>query len=473
MSAAIALNLYEGGNFFTTQTNALLADNKTSDISVVEFPIIYYIVSLFYRIFGFNEFWFRITQVIIGYIGLFYLFKAAYYYTRDWFHAALIPLIVFTAPIYAFYLNNFIPDSVSLSIVFIGFFYFTRYLESRKFRMWLFSMGFLLLAGLIKTSSLMLYFGIGGLAFLEFILNRFSEKSDRIFQFSWKYVASYFGVFILIAAWYIYARIYSDMHPRSISEIEIRPIWAMDHEGVERVVTNIKMFFRNGHYHSRVFLIGSLPIFLTLLFFRRKLDSILYSLSILLFLGGISFTMLFFRSMRSHDYYQINNLMFFVIVFLALFQLLRDSIPRFYKTIWLKLPVLIVAAFLINHARVFMHFGYSEENPYMSHASKNMEMFDIRTYLRSLGIEREDKTYCTPDRSVNISLYLMDQKGFTDFDSIGRWPIEKRIAFMKTLDAEYLVMGTREPYKDVENLDELLGEKIGQTGTTEIFRLIY
>ncbi len=43
---------------------------------------------------------------------------------------------------------------------------------------------------------------------------------------------------------------------------------------------------------------------------------------------------------------------------------------------------------------------------------------------------------------------------------------------MKEHQIEYVILGSREPYKDVENLDQLLGEKIGQTGDTEIFRLI-
>ena len=42
---------------------------------------------------------------------------------------------------------------------------------------------------------------------------------------------------------------------------------------------------------------------------------------------------------------------------------------------------------------------------------------------------------------------------------------------MKAYQIEYVILGSREPYKDVENLDQILGEKIGQTGDTEIFRL--
>jgi len=86
VSAAFPVNYYYGGNFLTPQTNALLADHMTSDVTVVEFPLIYYIISLFYKVLGLNVFWHRMFQVVIGFMGLIYLFKASYYFTRNWFY---------------------------------------------------------------------------------------------------------------------------------------------------------------------------------------------------------------------------------------------------------------------------------------------------------------------------------------------------------------------------------------------------
>ncbi len=108
ISAAFPVNLAYGGSFFRTQSNSLLADNFTSDITVVEFPLIYFIISIFYRLFGVHEFWFRGFQVAIGFMGLVYLFKASYFFTRDWVYAAFIPLVMFTSPVFAFYVSGFI-----------------------------------------------------------------------------------------------------------------------------------------------------------------------------------------------------------------------------------------------------------------------------------------------------------------------------------------------------------------------------
>ncbi len=93
--------------------------------------------------------------------------------------------------------------------------------------------------------------------------------------------------------------------------------------------------------------------------------------------------------------------------------------------------------------------------------------------MRRLGINREDIVYATPDISVNISLYLMDQKGFTDFEFISapdRTPIE-RLNLLKGKGLEYVIIGDRKDVMQFEILEPHFGEKIGQFGTTEIYKV--
>jgi len=98
-------------------------------------------------------------------------------------------------------------------------------------------------------------------------------------------------------------------------------------------------------------------------------------------------------------------------------------------------------------------------------------MYDIEDYLNELGIDRTCKVYCTPDLSINISLFYCNRKGLTDYSTLRLLPLEERLERMKELHIEYVILGSRKTYEDIENLDQLLGEKIGQVGETEIFRL--
>jgi hypothetical protein len=67
----------------------------------------------------------------------------------------------------------------------------------------------------------------------------------------------------------------------------------------------------------------------------------------------------------------------------------------------------------------------------------------------------------------------MDQKGFTDFEFITapvRSPLE-RLNYLKEKDLEYVIVGDRREVEHFELLEVHFGEKIGQFGTTEIYRV--
>ena len=470
VSAAFPVNLAYGGNFFTTQTNALLADHFTSDITVVEFPLIYFIISIFYRLFGVHEFWFRGFQIAIGFMGLVYLLKASYFFTRDWVYAAFIPLVMFSSPIYVFYVSGFIPDVAALSLTFGGFYYFLSYSKNRRPGIWLFSMFFFLLAGLTKTSSLLPFFGLAGVALLELFNRKREDESGSFIHFSALTIVSYLGVLLFIVGWYFYAKIYSDLHGGSVSKVQIRPIWDLDRETIQLTLESMKMWFRMSHYHAKWFLYLSGLVFLFNLFFPGKANKFLYRLSILIFLGALGFTLLFFLDMRNHDYYQANNSFIFIPVYLTFFSILEKLYPRMHRSVWTKSALLLLVLFLIANCSKVMSFSYSERDYNYIGSSKALDMFDIEAYLDELGVDRSKLVHCTPDPSINISLYLCNRKGLTDYGPLDNLSMEERIPLMKEIGIEYLILGSREAFKN-ENIESVLGDRIGQIGNTEIFRI--
>jgi hypothetical protein len=175
--------------------------------------------------------------------------------------------------------------------------------------------------------------------------------------------------------------------------------------------------------------------------------------------------------MRDHDYYQMNNLFLIVTVYLTLFTILSNAMPRVYHSLWTKATVSVVVFLLFLHCNERMHYRYSERDWRYVESSEVVKMFDIEDYLNEIGVDRTRKVYCTPDESINISLYYCNRKGLTDYSGFSKLTLEERLEKMKENQIEYVILGSRETYKDVENLDRLLGEKIGQVGETEIFRL--
>lgn len=73
-------------------------------------------------------------------------------------------------------------------------------------------------------------------------------------------------------------------------------------------------------------------------------------------------------------------------------------------------------------------------------------MEDIEPLLREAGIQRTDKVISIPDPSINISLNLMNQDGFTDFIRMNI-PVEERIDYQISNGAQYLVLSDSNIYK--------------------------
>ena len=169
ISASMALNYAEEGDFFHPRTHNLQADEHTSDVSVIEFPLIYYLIGMLYRIFGTHEIIYRVVHLLIGCTGLFFLIRLGYRILRNPILAMVPPVIIFSSPIYVYYINNFIPDAPALSIVFIAFFFFYRYYEQGGNFDFLVSVSLFAIAGLVKTPAFLLFFAIIGIYLLETI----------------------------------------------------------------------------------------------------------------------------------------------------------------------------------------------------------------------------------------------------------------------------------------------------------------
>ena len=93
----------------------------------------------------------------------------------------------------------------------------------------------------------------------------------------------------------------------------------------------------------------------------------------------------------------------------------------------------------------------------------------VTPYLRSLGIERTDRVISVGDFSPNISLYLMDQKGFNNYclwDSIDKLTPRK----IRELNIKYLIL-LRRSWLEKDYLKPFFKYKIGEYHNITIFDL--
>jgi hypothetical protein len=132
--------------------------------------------------------------------------------------------------------------------------------------------------------------------------------------------------------------------------------------------------------------------------------------------------------------------------------------------------IFVALLILINGCRLNMLERYKPDNWHYNWSANNIELFDIEPMLREMGIARTDRVYCTPDFSINISLYLCDQKGYTDL-GISQIPLGERINIMLGRGIDYLIIGKDELIKTQGGAELVPGKKIGETGGVVIFKI--
>ena len=82
-----------------------------STITSVDFPIHEYNVALLMKLLGTTSPWvFRLWTLLWGILGLFFLYKISYHITCQWVKSALVTTIAMTSPVYAYFLNGFLPS---------------------------------------------------------------------------------------------------------------------------------------------------------------------------------------------------------------------------------------------------------------------------------------------------------------------------------------------------------------------------
>jgi hypothetical protein len=163
---ALAINFYDYGfQFLKPRVSSL---NSIGGITGVEFPAQAYAAALGGLVFGRDSInlLFRLLDVGLTLLGGFFLFRLVFERTGH-FVAALIPAcFLLSSPVFAFYAGNYLPDPASLSLSFVGYYYWLRFFESRAFRDLLLGVLLLTLASLMKTTTALFFAAALGITFV-------------------------------------------------------------------------------------------------------------------------------------------------------------------------------------------------------------------------------------------------------------------------------------------------------------------
>jgi hypothetical protein len=241
-------------------------------------------------------------------------------------------------------------------------------------------------------------------------------------------------------------------------------------------------------FFNKVALYFIFILFVGTLIFYRKVNKFLLFITVLVFLGIISYFILFYQAFTVHDYYLTNLLIFLPLPIVAILEMLKRNYGQIYHSRILKGFVICAVILLIYETTVITRIKYSVTDKivktnfvvgkgysdmwssYHFDYKNHFKAYEtITPYLRKIGLKRTDRVLCLPDGSINISLYLMDQKGFTAF-GYSDLPFDQRMELYKNNGVKFLISDStffiNTPY-----LQSYIQSKIGNYRNINIYKL--
>lgn len=481
-SYAYALNYYyENNNFFEPSVLTVIEDKGGKTVS--EFPILYYITAKIWKINGMNPFIPKLLNLIILFIGLFYLYKLSNAILQDTYWSLIVSLFMFSSPLLGYYGFNFIPNTPALGIALIASYFFLKYHKESNTRDLTISTILFSLAAVIKISSLFAFLAINFIFFIYNIKNRKQNPKALYYQ-----ITSGIALFSIILSWFIFSRIYNSNNLDGLFRQDIIPIWKLTPEHIQKILnvvyTNTIIYFLNPF---ALLLLGILLIISII--FRKETNQKMLFITLTILLGMTVFILLFFEGMDEHEYFLIDTTIIIPAIVITFLTTLKGKFPKIYYSSIFKTAAFILVLFSLNYSMVLTRAHYNPKDKlvtsnfplpkrvldywewvhwdYEIHKGK---FEGIVPYLRSLGIKFEDKVISVPDESPNITLTLIQQKGFTDYHYSNHYQGKQITERKIELGAKYLIVEGKENLLR-DDVAPFIQNQIGEYNGIKIFKL--
>jgi hypothetical protein len=373
-------------------------------------------------------------------------------------------------------------NSNAFALALIAAYHFYRHRTEKSYKHLVYACILFLFAGLLKITSLLLFFGLGAIFLYEMMIKERSLKQR------WKELLPYAGVLILIFAWYGYAGNYNANNMSKVFLQGLLPIWDLDWGDI---YSNWKLL--NSDLKPAYFNVPALSllgiIFVGMLINYKKANRYFLALSVLITLGIIGYILLFFQVFNVHEYYLTNLLIFIPIISLLFLDFLKRHFEAIFQSKTLRITASVALVFLIYSAAVQTVVKYDSEKQWAKNSfildreevaywewyhwdynNTFRELETIEPVLQKAGVKLDDKVVSIPDGSINISLYLMNRKGYNSYpgqkDPTGPALIENS----KKWGAKYLVVTNNDLLGD-SLLQPYFQHKVGGTEHVSIFKL--
>ena len=457
-SLSFAANYFKNGfDFFHPQVfNLQSTDGKGAS----EFPILYYLTAILYRIFNEHEFILRLITVFIASTGFFYLFKLLYLFLKNLVYALSFSFLFISSTVLLYYTNNYLPDASALGLTLIGWYFFFSFVKNRNNTKLLLScVIFFTLASLIKVT----YFINPIAAILSIIVFDLSKKVGvkSILQNNVKPLIFFILSLLMVLSWNLYVSYYNKINNDSSFLIQAIPIWSISKVQIDTVWEYMTNFWYTSYYYPVTFTVF-LIIFGESIPFLKKTERMILIMSFILAMGSICYLLLFFAQFKSHDYYFIALIPSIIFLVINSFIALKNKFPELINNYVTKLLLVYLCVLSLNFAKKNLIQRYEKSEDL--YASIGNKLSTTKHYLDSLGVSENAKIIIISDNTPNGGLYFINRPGWSVSDVS-----EKEVSLVNNHineGADYIVFTDKKYiYKG------FIGIKIGEENGILIYKL--
>lgn len=480
-SYSFALTYFNENNNLL-EPSILFVGEEGQSRTVSEFPILYYITAKIWKITGITPAVLKFINFLLFLTGLFHLLLLSQKLLKDNFWSMFVVLFLFSSPIIGYYGFNFIPNIPAFGLALTGLYYLFEFVTKEKTKdLVIFTLVFIL-ASLLKVTALISLLGAAYVA-LTYYLGSFRTRFKSFIKFSIAVVL----IFFCYWRWYVFAGNYNHNNLQGIFNQSTIPVWELNKEHIldilDKFYFNVfPQYFNAYAMYVLILILGALVVF------RKAFNPFARRAGLIYFLGAISFMILFFQGLDVHDYFLTNTLIFIPAVVITVLLAFQKSFPHYFHLKTIKILGAVVLVFLINKEMILVRSHYNphdklvkynipllkREQGYWDYKYYRLQLSDLQyqgmdKYLREIGIGYNDKVISVGDGTPNLTLSLMDVKGFTEYHYRNNYSEKAKIERMIELGAKYIVINKHNELG--EETKSFLGDKVGQYNDISIYSI--
>ena len=455
-------------NFIHPRISQLISEDG---LEMAEFPLVYYISAIGYKLFGFHEFIPRLVSLVIVLFGLWCLYRLCFYILHDHFTSVIVSLFLFTSPVVVFFSITPLPDIAAMPLSICGLYFFYRYFLSGR-------PGFLVsmllcfsIAGSIKPTSIILFLALFGVYVLACLINILKPDfgvllpRKRLIQI---------GVFLtlsllLIIGWWYFVFLYRLQYHTSYFQVNANPIWEAKKEEIHDVLRKVNRVWVH-HYFSKISIsLVVIGLLLSLILYTKRLIWA-YLYFAFFSVGCLCYFLVFFSPFEAHEYYSIVILPFAIGALLLFLYTIAEIYPAVFRSPVFKGGLLVFFIYNVAYAR----FKNEERiNEPFFFTGDHKALCHIEPYLDSLSIHSTGLVVYWGDLAPNVAFYLMNRRGWGQW-ALGKCLTREGIDKCVSKGAQFLIVDQNQCTLD-ENQKSLIAtfdsRKISDRDSIQIYKL--